>query len=478
VHRRRPGHRRHRRARLIGAIVRWLDRLIGRAARARPGRRVEAVEADPIEQAFARSGYVREAAVRELGSRPRPEAIRVLLIRANDWVPEVRVAAAAALTAHLRDDFVPAWAMALDALAALRNAGRVDRATLLGPIDAFLTAPQRLEWLAQATRDAPVALRRTVGALRRSAATDPAALAGLLCTDAGSADVVAALAATRAANDLFEPKLRDRIRSAAARSPHAAVRRAAVAAALGQLGDDRPARAALIDRFAFDPSDAVRAQVRAAADPAERSAIAVASRQRLDAPWPALPAADDRVRSIALHTLIGLGEDDAGERSAASLAAPGASLRATAFAGSWPRADRGAREQLLLAAFTDEAPRVQRWAARAVVREGLVPSWRDLLAIVVRSPSPLRLAAVRRALARASPWWRLGFELSLGEAAGRYDRLPLGPWCNDVDRSFVAPAAGEHTELATAWGRASPHLDVAIAEAVRARLIRFGVIAD
>jgi hypothetical protein len=478
VHRRRPRHRRHRRARLIGATVRWLDRLIGRAVGARPGQRIEPVEADPIERAFDRSGYVRETAVRELGRHPRPEAIRVLLMRANDWVPEVRVAAAAALTAHLRDDFVPAWAMALAALTALRNAGRVDRAPLLAPIDAFLTAPRRLERLAQATHDAPVELRRIVGALRRSAATEPAALARLLATDAAAADIVGALAATRAANDLAEPTLRDQVWRAAGQSPHAAVRRAAVADALRRAGDDRQARAPLIDRFAFDPSGAVRAQVRAAADDAERTAIGAASRRLLDAPWPAPPAADDRRRAIALHTVIALGEDDADERSLASLAAPGASLRATAFAGSWPRADPGARERLLLAAFTDDAPRVQRWAERAVLREGLVPSWRDLLTIVVRSPSPLRLAAVRRALGRASPWWRLGFELSLGEAAGSYDRLPLGQWCSDVDRSFVAPAAGEHTELATAWRRASPHLDAAIAEAVRTRLVRFGVIAD
>ncbi|HEX4234586.1 MAG TPA: hypothetical protein VH041_09765 [Caldimonas sp.] len=478
MHRRRPGHRRHRRARLIGPIVRWLDRLVGRAARARPGRRFEPIEADPIERAFDRSGYAREAAVRELGSSPRPEAIRVLLLRANDWVPEVRVAAAAALTAHLRDDFVPAWAMALDALTALRSAGRVDRAALLGPIDAFLTAQQRLERLAQATRDAPVGLRRIVGALRRSATTDPAALALVLGTEAASGDIVTALAATHAANDLSEPTLRDRVWSTAARSPHAAVRRAAVADALGRAGDDPRQRAALIDRFAFDPSDAVRAQVRAAADQAERNTIGAASRRLLDAPRPASPAADDRVRAIALHTLIALGADDAEARSAASLDAPGASLRAVALAGSWPRADRGAREQLLLAAFTDDAPRVQRWAARAVLREGLVPSWRDLLAIVVQSPSPSRLAAVRRALGRASPWWRLGFELSLAEAAGRYDRPLLGQWCSDVDRIFVAPAAGEHTELATAWRRASPHLDAVIAEAVRTRLIRFGVIAD
>jgi hypothetical protein len=70
--------------------VRWLDRLIGRAVGARPGQRIEPVEADPIERAFDCSGYVRETAVRELGRHPRPEAIRVLLMRANDRADQTR----------------------------------------------------------------------------------------------------------------------------------------------------------------------------------------------------------------------------------------------------------------------------------------------------------------------------------------------------------------------------------------------------
>ena len=429
-------------------------------------------------RAFDRSGYVREAAVRELGSAPRPDAIRVLLVRANDWVPEVRAAAAAALLAHLRDDFLPAWATALEAFAALRNAGRVDRSTVLAPIDAFLVAPQRLERLVAVTRAAPVETRRIVAALRRSATTEPAALARLLAEDAASSDIVTALRAARAGAGLGDPALRDEVERAALGSPHAAVRRAAVADALARRHAERGARAVLIARFAFDPSGAVRAHVLGAADAVERRAIADASRWRLDAPPPSALAADDRARAIALHNLIALDEDEAAERCAASLAAAGPSLRAVAFAGAWPRADAARREALLLQAFADPALRVQRWAARAVVRDGLVPAWRELLALVVRSPAPQRALAVRRALGRASPWWRLAFELALGEAAGAYEPRLLAEWCFDADRSYVAPPAGERAELAAAWQRAAPRLDPALARAVGTRLARHGVMAD
>jgi len=396
-------------------------------------------------------------------------------------VPQVRAAAPAALMRHLRDDFVPAWAAAIDAVDALRRAGRADHLALLAPINAFLTAPTRLERLVQETRAAPIAHRRIVGAMRWAAAADPAALARLLAADAAGADVVAALAATRAAAGLADPALRDEVWRAAAGSPHAAVRLAAIADALGRgsaSGAALMARTAFIERFAFDPSGAVRARVLSAADRSERDGIAALSRQRLAAPSVSLPGGDDRPRSIALHTLIALDTTDAAERCAASLTAAGASERAVAFAGCWSRADDAAREELLIAAFADDAARLQRWAVRAVARGGLVPPWRALLAVVVRAPDRSRLRAVRRALGHASPWWRLAFELALGAASGRYDGVALARWCGDVDRSYAAPPRGERDALAAAWRQASPQLDEAIGRAVGARLVRFGVIAD
>ena len=62
--------------------------------------------ADALERVFDGNGHVREAAVRELASAPRPEAIRVLLARANDWVPQVRSAAATALAWVMERAFV------------------------------------------------------------------------------------------------------------------------------------------------------------------------------------------------------------------------------------------------------------------------------------------------------------------------------------------------------------------------------------
>ena len=429
--------------------------------------------ADALERVFDGNGHVREAAVRELASAPRPEAIRVLLARANDWVPQVRSAAATALAAHLRDDLVPAWALALDAVEALRRGGRVEGDAVVASIDSFLASPERLARVVAATRTAPMALRRIVGKMRGAAAPDEAALATLLHDDAAGRDIVAALSATRAAEALRNARWRDAVWLAAAVSPHAAVRRAGLASALGASGADR---AAYIERFAFDPSAAVRACALAASSDAERARIRAAAARALDAP-DAGRADDDRRRAIALHTLIALGGFD--ERATSRwLRAPGERTRAVAYAGCWQRADAAGREALVLAALADDAPRVQRWAARAVQRDGLVPHWRSLLDVVVNAQSARRLHSVRRALGSASPWWRLAFELALGETTGGVDRARLASWCFDVDRSYAMPASADAAAIAAAWQRASSAIGDPLAGAVGSRLVRFGVIAD
>ena len=58
------------------------------------------------------SGHVRQAAVELLGREPSPTALRFLLIRASDWVPQVRLAASGAvktfLTNHSGADLISA----------------------------------------------------------------------------------------------------------------------------------------------------------------------------------------------------------------------------------------------------------------------------------------------------------------------------------------------------------------------------------
>jgi HEAT repeat protein len=69
--------------------------------------------AEWMTEARSHSGYVREAAVQALALSGHGDALPVLLERANDWVPEVRRAAYAAVEGFLDEEHIGAWGRAL-----------------------------------------------------------------------------------------------------------------------------------------------------------------------------------------------------------------------------------------------------------------------------------------------------------------------------------------------------------------------------
>lgn len=89
-----------------------------------------------------RWGYVREVAVRALGQRPSVEALAALLLRLNDWVPQVRQLAAAAVEPYLRQEYVGLLLQALGPLIALGDKQRVDHLATLKAACAVLQAPE------------------------------------------------------------------------------------------------------------------------------------------------------------------------------------------------------------------------------------------------------------------------------------------------------------------------------------------------
>lgn len=89
-----------------------------------------------------RWGYVREVAVRALGQRPSAQALAALLLRLNDWVPQVRQLAAAAVEPYLRREYVGLLLQALGPLIALGDKQRVDHLATLTAARAVLQAPE------------------------------------------------------------------------------------------------------------------------------------------------------------------------------------------------------------------------------------------------------------------------------------------------------------------------------------------------
>lgn len=93
---------------------------------------------DLVRLSSSFDGFKRENAVRRLGMIGDPAAIPALIIRANDWVPEVRAAAYNALIRMLTLNNAAAFVASLPQLLHLQKCTRGDHTTLLRAIEDFL----------------------------------------------------------------------------------------------------------------------------------------------------------------------------------------------------------------------------------------------------------------------------------------------------------------------------------------------------
>ena len=84
------------------------------------------------------NGYKRQKAVIELGLRGNPMALPILIHRINDWVPQVRQAAAESLVQLLSSKNTQAFVLCLPDLYHLKNCARGDHELLISRVIDFL----------------------------------------------------------------------------------------------------------------------------------------------------------------------------------------------------------------------------------------------------------------------------------------------------------------------------------------------------
>jgi hypothetical protein len=136
------------------------------------------------------SGYVREAAVVELASQRTGNELPFLLIRLNDWVSEVRNAAASAVRARIEPTYAVHFLANISLVLRLRTCGRVEK-KLVDDICDLLKRAECKGVLQAGTTSRDRAVRRisfqlaaeaepsTRAAIIRAAMTDPDAVARL-----------------------------------------------------------------------------------------------------------------------------------------------------------------------------------------------------------------------------------------------------------------------------------------------------------
>ena len=85
-----------------------------------------------------RNGYKREKAVKSLGNLGNPIAISKLIIRANDWVPQVRSAATDAILKLAVSDNAKVFVQHLSEFYHLKKCSRNNNNQLINSIESFL----------------------------------------------------------------------------------------------------------------------------------------------------------------------------------------------------------------------------------------------------------------------------------------------------------------------------------------------------
>ena len=107
------------------------------------------------------SGYVREAAIRLSAACADGAELPILLLRTNDWVRPVRLAAQAALRARLRHDCLPDLIAALPMLDHMREWGRLRDRSILDEIVKLLGGPDAAVLLLECRKSADRFVRRS-----------------------------------------------------------------------------------------------------------------------------------------------------------------------------------------------------------------------------------------------------------------------------------------------------------------------------
>lgn len=204
------------------------------------------------------SGYIREAAVRRLGRVHGGDEMPPLLLRANDWVPQVRGLALDALRDRLVPEYAEGWVHWLHLVLRLGGRGSADARPLVDAVMALLRAPECADALWAGFGSADHTVRRTCfGILERAGGTG---LRRLAEASLRSDDVVVRRGAVRVAGALDDDSL-GAVLPSLVRDPLPSIRRDALGLAARRMGADALPwlRHALLDSAA-----GVRAEARGA----------------------------------------------------------------------------------------------------------------------------------------------------------------------------------------------------------------------
>lgn len=407
------------------------------------------VVAESKEHLSSPNGFLREAAVQALVDLPQTGTLPMLLERLNDWVPQVRRVAQAAVRAQMQTVFLPEWIASMEALVRLGQARRDDHTAMLQAVAEFLALPEHLPVVLAAAKTSSLRVRRFVFDMQWSAAVDDVArfqlLEAALCGD----DVIVVSRALSHLETLASPLQRRRLYGSACCSRFAAARYAGVRWLVENPDDSTDS---LVCGLGLDPGANVRwwclrwlrshgglAQIVRAAEGRARD-----------------ESASNRLRVVALQWLRDADPDKAAQVGTDWLNHTQPLLRHEALSVLLARSQGGAKVQWLERAFEDPSPRVRKLLMHKAHRGHWMPSVSRLTAALLNDPTP---SSMRRLLSMRSlyaAWDRLECLLvawPLGPRLGCEAELTdaLNRWRWECASCTHGPDAGQSQRIAAHW---------------------------
>ncbi len=405
------------------------------------------------------NGFIREEAVVELAELGGPDALALLLVRVNDWVPQVRAAAAAGLNQFVTVENAALWVEALPALRRLRDCRRTNHAPLLQRVEALLARPECAPELAKGLLAADSRIRRYCFLIRCSAADawDESLLAYAFHTS----DVVVHRRFAQYLVQCGPPSLPLFRRLLG--HPYAPLRRLALERLAGQYPDQSSGELAarLFDRSSIVRRAAQWLHSSCGDDPA--------------VPYRHVLEQGESTGRSARYALIGLSElGDIGDWDllVSYFRSPESALRLCALAGLC-RLDAERAREFLLEALVDESPSVVRAAQRRLSRHRIRPVLEELEMIAEIAQDALSLEAALAIARRLNKWDELLFLLVVLHEQGE-TRAPLrglayaqfAQWLRRLNRSFSRLTDEQRNRIRPLWHRIRPQLHPAFVQRI------------
>lgn len=377
------------------------------------------------------NGYRREEAVLRLGMLGSPVAIPQLIIRSNDWVPQVRNAARQVLRSLAVAANAEAFVLALPELHHLRHCGRDQHGALIEAIEQFLLATENAPHLVAGIRDADGRVARACIGLVIGHGLLP--VPQIVELGLSHPDLVVRMQVSRLFRQLTGPG-RHGLLLRTARDPFMPIRREALQLLAAEGIDTDFIRAFLFDRHGSVREIAIRALQRRGID---------VLRDYLDA----LAAPTLARRRCAIWALGELRADDQIERVEEAWRSPWPSLRRQAL-GTLGKLRGDAAAPIVVAAIADRSSSVCGEAARWCRRLGLRFSADQLLGLI-DTAGQQHTAATCLVIAKSiNKWERLIFLMTLLGPKYREQGIAVAPveiaircWNHEFNRSSSQPSA-------------------------------------